>query len=218
MNKPRFLAFLFFFLLTAAGTSGLIYPGLAVSVAGLLLTGAGVSGLIIIFFSGRFIPLPFSVKKWVLFRLALPFVSLGGKDEAVSFFTELINRMNPREAGKVLILLPSCLQSSSCNKDLGRDTGNCAGCGRCQVSFILDKVPEEYEVALVKGGRAATEKIKDYAPRTVIAVACEKELAEGILSSLKTTVWAVRLIRPEGPCRNTRMDENEFIMVLEGLK
>jgi hypothetical protein len=48
--------------------------------------------------------------------------------------------------------------------------------------------------------------VKKYAPRTVVAVACERDLSSGVLDSFPMPVLGVLNERPEGPCYNTRVD------------
>jgi len=48
--------------------------------------------------------------------------------------------------------------------------------------------------------------VRDPKIKAVVAVACEKELAQGMLAVFPTPVLGVLNIQTNGPCRNTRID------------
>lgn len=219
MSKISYLTKLFFFLLLILGIAGiLLLEGILILTLSTIIGLAGVAGFLISFGLGKYIPIPLFIKKGLLFNIALPIVGVLGRDEAVLYYSELNNSLNPRTSDKILLLLPSCIQLSGCEVDLEEDTSNCRKCGRCQVAWILENSPEDISIVLVKGGRAATEKIKEIAPSAVVAIACEKELEEGIKKTLSIPVWAVRNLRPEGPCRNTVVLPDEYLKTIERAK
>jgi hypothetical protein len=94
---------------------------------------------------------------------------------------------------KLLILLPRCL-----NRDTRRD-----------ILTLLSGQP--YSLATVGGGEEARKAIRDARPSFIIAVACERDLVSGIRDvALHIPVIGVPNKRPEGPCKNTYIDMEDF--------
>jgi len=104
----------------------------------------------------------------------------------------------------LLLLLPHCIQNSECDQRLGIDMATCKRCGKCQVKDMLE-IAEHYGIrsVMATGGELALKKVKDKSVHAVVAVACEKELREGILSCFPKAVLAVTNERPYGPCKDT---------------
>ncbi|NLB35149.1 MAG: DUF116 domain-containing protein [Elusimicrobia bacterium] len=216
MSKFALLTKTYFFLFFALGTWGFKYfNGFIGIIFSILIILAGLSGLIISFGLGKYLPIPFILKKGLLFNIALPIVGLFGRDEAVMYLVELNHSINPKKSGRLMLLLPTCMQFSGCKENLEEDISNCRKCGRCQIGWVLENSPEDMSIIYVKGGRAAIENVKKINPSVLIAIACEKELEEGIRKILPRPVWAVRNLKPEGPCRNTVVLPNEYLDTLE---
>ena len=93
---------------------------------------------------------------------------------------------------KILLLLPRCLEKTLL-KELS-ELSRTIGC-RC---FVLS------------GGTAARKKIQEQRPQAIIAVACERDLVSGLIDvSGRIPVIAIPNTRPEGPCKNTRINLEE---------
>ena len=110
--------------------------------------------------------------------------------------------------GKLLLLLPHCLQSTDCrNKITGGLIENCQGCGKCVIASLLT-LARENDVALVvaTGGTLARRVIGEVRPAAIVAVACETDLTSGILDSYPLPVYGVLNERPNGPCRDTTVN------------
>ncbi len=107
----------------------------------------------------------------------------------------------------VLLLLPRCLQSSDCARPLGEDVRNCGECGSCAMRELKELVLR-YQVRnrIVGGGTLALMAVRELGPRAVVGVACEGELLAAIRELGRVPVMAIPNSRPEGPCRNTRVD------------
>ncbi|KGG81115.1 hypothetical protein Y919_02275 [Caloranaerobacter azorensis H53214] len=107
----------------------------------------------------------------------------------------------------ILILIPHCLQNSSCKYKITHNIDNCKMCGKCDISDIL-KLSREYNVKTVvaTGGTLAREWIKKNRPKAIIAVACERDLVSGINDVDKIPVIGVINERPNGPCFDTRVN------------
>ncbi|MFW6044979.1 MAG: DUF116 domain-containing protein [Planctomycetota bacterium] len=117
---------------------------------------------------------------------------------------------------RLLILLPNCLQWSECGQNLGDTVQNCRRCGQCQIVDILEMV-EEYgcQVAVATGGRLALKLASDDEVDAIVAVACEKELQEGLKGVFPKPALGVVNLRPNGPCVDTEVDLEELRETIE---
>ncbi len=116
--------------------------------------------------------------------------------------------------GKLLLLLPHCLQDYRCPHKITRDPHNCRRCGRCPVADLL-RLAERWqiEVAIVPGGTLARSVVVSGKPECVVAAACERDLSSGIIDSFPLPILGTLLDRPFGPCLNTavsifKLEEN----------
>ena len=99
-------------------------------------------------------------------------------------------KVNPEN---LLVLLPRCLK-----KDLLKNILN--------YSQKLN-IP----TFVVGGGEKAREVVYKTKPRVIIGVACERDLLSGIRDVIdKIPVIGIPNRRPEGPCKNTIIDFEEF--------
>jgi uncharacterized protein len=86
---------------------------------------------------------------------------------------------------------------------------------RCLSNEILTKISEitkKYEINyyIVHGGEAAREIVQSKRPKAIVAVACERDLVAGIKDVSKVFVLGLPNSRPEGPCKNTIINLDEF--------
>jgi hypothetical protein len=144
-------------------------------------------------------------------------LSLGGlfgipKDKIRASFVEVNNHLirssrrafAPRE---ILILVPHCLQKTDCSAKVGRRVENCLRCGGCDIDGLLTLA--QYlgvQLAVVTGGTLARKFVAEFRPRAVVAVACERDLAAGIMDTAPLPVLGVGNLRPHGPCKNTAVE------------
>jgi uncharacterized protein len=126
----------------------------------------------------------------------------------------LLGRKTP--PGQTLLLVPHCLQSRACQFDVCTDIAQCRRCGKCAMADLL-QLREEFgiQVAVASGGRQASALVRDPNVRSVIAVACEKELCAGILTTRTKRIYAIPNHRPCGPCVDTDVAVEEIRKVLE---
>ena len=121
----------------------------------------------------------------------------------------LRNRLQngPVPADNLLLLIPHCLQRCTCEANIAQDVDQCNRCGQCNVADML-QLRDEFGIRchLVSGGREALAVVRDPAVKAVVAVACEKELADGIRAVIPKRVIAIPNERPNGPCKNTRVN------------
>lgn len=113
-------------------------------------------------------------------------------------------------ASNVLLLFPHCLQSSTCKQNVTSDINNCLRCGKCKVGELL-KLRDEFKVTcyLAAGGREAVAQARQSWVKAIIAIACEKELFEGIVATTPKSVFAIHNSQPFGFCKNTDVDMDE---------
>lgn len=120
--------------------------------------------------------------------------------------------------GKLLVLLPRCVQRSECRQDLIASVINCQRCGRCAIAHLVGLMEKHsFAMAVVTGGELARKIVLDLAPSSVIAIACESELIKGLQEISRIPVIAIPNRRPEGPCRDTVIDLEKFERALHSM-
>ncbi len=137
----------------------------------------------------------------------------------VSFMNAITRlRRTSCRPGELLILLPSCLQCSECRQKVTVDVQQCRRCGRCKIGEIL-QLADEYGVrcAVATGGRLALELSQDDGVKAVLAIACEKELKEGMAAVFPKPSLGVINLRPNGPCTDTDVHMDRVREALEWL-
>jgi len=109
--------------------------------------------------------------------------------------------------GHLLLLAPHCLQRTRCKHNVIHDLDQCARCGQCNVGDLL-RLRDAYGVqcSLASGGRQAVGMVRRPDVRAIVAVACEKELVDGIRAAFPKPVLALTNLRPHGPCKDTAVD------------
>lgn len=124
-------------------------------------------------------------------------------------------KVRPEE---LLLLLPHCLHKQSCPQNVVHSLDACKRCGQCSVGALAG-IRDEFGVVacIVGGGREALAHTRQPGIKAVVAVACEKELVQGIYAAFPKPVLAVVNITPEGPCKNTLADPEQVIQAIESL-
>jgi hypothetical protein len=128
------------------------------------------------------------------------------KDRIANSFVQVNNALTRSHAkrvnqAKLLILLPRCL-----NKDT-----------RLEIRALLEGQP--HSLATAGGGEEARKAIRENRPSFIIAVACERDLVSGIRDvALHIPVIGIPNKRPQGPCKNTHIDIEEFRRALQFFK
>jgi hypothetical protein len=98
--------------------------------------------------------------------------------------------VNPHE---LLIMLPRCLKKSILKK------------------ITTFSKQSNISVVVVPGGEMARRIINEKKPNAIISIACERDLVCGICDiDNRIKVIGIPNIRPEGPCKNTHIDLQEF--------
>lgn len=104
----------------------------------------------------------------------------------------------------ILVLLPHCLQKDDCTVRITTDIINCEECGGCDIATIKKLVEQQkVEAAVATGGSLARKLIQDKKPNVIVAVACHRDLLEGLRDAWQYPIYAVLNERPKGPCHET---------------
>jgi len=196
----------------------------------LLVFAIGIGGLLITLYWGRFFPL-FSKLVRITINFLFPIIIHTGRvmgidqERVKSSFIDVNNQLvqmqniqvRPEE---ILLLAPHCLQHNDCPHKITKDVNNCKRCGKCKVHDLLTiKSAYGINLAVATGGTLARKFIKEYRPKAVVAIACERDLTSGILDSYPLPVLGVLNQRPNGPCSETSVQtelvENSFKMLIK---
>jgi hypothetical protein len=110
-------------------------------------------------------------------------------------------------AKDILILLPHCLQKYECVYRITNNINNCIDCKGC-VICDLKKLSYDFgvKIAIATGGTLARKIIVETKPRCIIAVACQRDLVDGLMDVFPIPVYGILNKRPHGPCINTTLD------------
>lgn len=113
---------------------------------------------------------------------------------------------------EILILLPHCLQHSSCTYRITNSISNCKKCFKCNIADIRETAERLHisAVNVVTGGNSARTIVMKVKPKLIIAVACERDLASGISDVKPIPTIGFLNKRPNGPCVDTILSMQEF--------
>ncbi len=167
----------------------------------------------------------------ILLKMGYPLVMIFGsffknkKERLQLKIIELNNRLVKAEWSrngfrqkriKILLLLPQCVQASSCDVRITNKIHNCKRCGSCAISSLIG-VAQEYDLNLfvATGGTIARRIVMDTLPDAIVAVACERDLSTGIIDTYPIPVIGITNERPAGPCFNTIIDEERVREAIE---
>ncbi len=129
-----------------------------------------------------------------------------------SFVKAIKKSFNPKD---ILILLPHCLQNTGCDLRITVNIKNCHDCGRCNIGALV-RIATKFgtSIAIATGGTLARRIIIQNKPKFIIAVACQRDLVDGMQDVFPIPVYGVLNLRPEGPCINTMVDTEEIENVI----
>ena len=184
------------------------------TVALILAIGWAALALVLNILLGR--PVLFAKRlRGITVKLFLPLMTLLGRTVGIpkqtvrASFIKVNNELVLREIGrfapgKILLLMPHCLQNSRCDMRLTYDIDNCKRCGECALAGLLD-LRDKYgiKLAVATGGTIARRIVVQHRPGLIIAVACERDLASGIQDTHPLPVYGILNSRPFGPCLDT---------------
>ncbi len=136
------------------------------------------------------------------------------KDKMRESFTHLNNAFikaikKKYKPNNLLILLPHCLQNTECKIRVTVNIQNCLECGKCSIGDLFN-LAKKYKVAMriATGGTLARRIIVENKPKFIIAVACGRDMVEGLREVFPIPVYGVLNEQPEGPCINTNVAVN----------
>jgi len=164
----------------------------------LLSTMAGTSIL------GGLLMVPHPIN-WLL-AIALKIAGILGisRDKLINSFLKVHNILLPFRKvyapDDLLVLLPRCLT---------RETN----------SYLRELRDEfKFNMATAGGGQEARKKIHELRPKAIVAIACERDLLSGFVEvNPLVPVIGLPNLRPEGPCKNTEIDRDEFVALIKKL-
>ena len=70
-------------------------------------------------------------------------------------------------------------------------------------------------VGVATGGTLARKYVKEYRPKAIVAIACERDLASGIQDCSPIPVLGVLNDRPFGPCFNTSVSIHGVVRAIK---
>lgn len=134
---------------------------------------------------------------------------------------DYLARIDP---SKRILLLPHCLrQSATCTARYNGQGLQCAGCNpECSINRLRTAaVNLGYKgVCVAPGGRLAVNFVREKQPEAVVAVACQKELDEGVhgvreLTGLEVKPLIVIVPLLKDGCVDTIVDTEKALKVIE---
>ncbi len=143
------------------------------------------------------------------FARALNRVSFGKRENLQESFLNFNNEIvltnhQGSHHQKILLLLPHCLQKQDCKIRITSDIISCEQCGACDIARIKDLVADaRVTAAVATGGSLARKLITDNHPDVIVAVACHRDLVDGVRDAWRFPVYAILNERPNGPCFET---------------
>lgn len=141
-------------------------------------------------------------------------------DTLIVALNNIRNRLWKRRlpAGNILLLLPHCLQNRECEVRLKNDVFRCRECGRCKMKDLKALARGlGVQTYIASGGREAVARTRRGDVKTIVAVACRRELAEGICGVFPMKVIGVANKWPHGACTDTDVDVDEVAAALRKL-
>lgn len=183
-------------------------------IMAIILVGFGLGGIVLTIWLAQTIkplqPLmriamsalfPFAIGLGRLFKIDTDKI----KNSFIEVNNELVRTNTPNlEPGQILLLAPHCIQEYTCPHKVTNNINNCKHCGRCKVAELLDlRAKYGIHVGIATGGTLARKLVKEYRPKAIVAIACERDLSSGIQDCNPIPVLGVLNDRPFGPCINT---------------
>jgi len=128
---------------------------------------------------------------------------------------DTVKQLSKIDPSQRILLLPHCLrQSNTCKASYNEEGLQCQRCDPdCAVNQLTAAALQNgYKgVCVAPGGRLALKYVEKSRPRAVVAVACEKELAEGVegvkaLAKVNLTPLTVIIPLVKDGCVDTEVD------------
>ncbi|KAE9637205.1 MAG: uncharacterized protein PWP07_1907 [Epulopiscium sp.] len=158
-----------------------------------------------------------STLRW-MYPLALAIVNFFHANKSIvnQFFIYMnnicVDSMKLRGTSEdILILIPHCVQNSQCGIKITSNLLACKECNQCKI-VDLKHLKEQFncKIAIATGGTLARKAVVETHPKYVIAVACERDLVNGILDVNTIPIYGILNQLPNGPCFNTTINVQEI--------
>ena len=117
----------------------------------------------------------------------------------------------------ILVILPHCVQAVECKIRITFNPEYCRRCGKCNVGKLVGYSEKmKFRLAIATGGTLARKIIRETSPEAIIAVACHRDLMEGILDIRKIPVLGLlNRIGKNGPCVGTDFDPDKVMEYID---
>ncbi len=208
---------------TATYIVGIIFALSIITLGGglLLITLTCLTGLDVLYPHGEI---------QITMRILPPIIYLVGtnifglkKDKLRESFVAVSNALfwaqaanNRFSAERLLILLPHCLQYHQCPWKITWSIENCKNCGSCPLGKLAHLHGKSgISVYVATGGTIARRVISEAKPTMILAVACPRDLAEGMVDAYPIPSYGILLGRPHGPCFDTELELGKVVRFLE---
>ncbi|MCD6418272.1 DUF116 domain-containing protein [bacterium] len=199
---------------TAAYIVGAIFAIAIITLGGglLLITLTSITGMDLLYPHG---------KTQITMRILPPVVYLLGtsifrldKDKLRESFVAVSNALfwaqaikNRFSAKRLLILLPHCIQWHKCPWKITWSIENCRKCNKCPLGKLVDLHGKSgISIYVATGGTVARRVVMEARPTMILAVACPRDLSEGMVDVYPIPVYGILLSRPNGPCFDTYLE------------
>jgi len=129
----------------------------------------------------------------------------------------VLKKIKKKINGKILILLPHCIQLYDCEYKITSDINNCRVCGKCVIYNFVDMQNkyQNVEIKIATGGTLARKYVKEIKPNLIIAVACKRDLISGIKDAEPFLVYGVFNKIKNESCINTTVAMKDIYTILE---
>jgi hypothetical protein len=137
-------------------------------------------------------------------------IHLGFKEkELEQIYLDLKNKVNRKkffgvDISKRMVFLPQCLRGKNCKAKQDKFGFHCLQCGECKIADIVKTARSvKIKVFVLPGSSIIPSIVTKFKPSAVIAVACFKELVQGIELSEKYKIPTQFVNLTRAGCRNT---------------
>jgi len=115
--------------------------------------------------------------------------------------------LSTKKAGKVVVLLPHCIQLVECGAHVAENLQACFRCGKCVVdNAATAALKYNWDVRVSPRSRAAYIEARKSRPDLIIAIACPDRLVKGLIKLSEIPSYTIPLELPHGMCVNTTFD------------
>jgi len=120
-----------------------------------------------------------------------------------------------KKVGKVVLLLPHCIQLVGCSADIAENIQACSMCGKCIVDSIAKAASKyNWDVRVSPRSHIAYTEARKSSPDLIIAIACSDRLVKGLIKLYKIPSYTIPLELPHGMCVNTTFDFQRLSQVM----